>query len=101
MPQQTRETIPTGLIGREQFPHRHLLAISALMPWEISFLLDEAEHWVSVNRAHSRKHDDRLGGLTQINAFFENSTRTLLSFEIAADRGEGRLPRPQCRRWLA
>jgi aspartate carbamoyltransferase catalytic subunit len=48
--------------------------------------LDEAEQWVALNRADSRKHDDRLAGLTQINAFFENSTRTLLSFEIAGKR---------------
>ncbi len=68
------------------FPHRHLLGISELAPWEIRFLLDEAEQWVALNRAASRKHDDRLAGLTQINAFFENSTRTLLSFEIAGKR---------------
>ncbi|QUT07432.1 aspartate carbamoyltransferase catalytic subunit [Sphingobium phenoxybenzoativorans] len=76
----------TGLTGRDNFPHRDLLSISVLKPWEIRFLLDEAEHWVAVNRAASRKHDDRLAGLTQINAFFENSTRTLLSFEIAGKR---------------
>jgi aspartate carbamoyltransferase catalytic subunit len=86
MPETHPAHSPTGLIGRENFPHRDLLAISALKPWEIRFLLDEAEHWVSVNRAASRKHDDRLAGLTQINAFFENSTRTLLSFEIAGKR---------------
>ena len=34
----------------------------------------------------SSKHSDRLAGLTIINAFFENSTRTLLSFEIAGKR---------------
>nr|WP_206366333.1 aspartate carbamoyltransferase catalytic subunit [Sphingomonas flavalba] len=67
------------------FPHRHLLGIGELQPHEIAFLLDEAEQWVSVNRA-ATKHDDRLAGLTQINAFFENSTRTLLSFEIAGKR---------------
>ena len=86
MPETHPAPSPTGLVGRENFPHRDLLAISALKPWEIRFLLDEAEHWVSVNRAASRKHDDRLAGLTQINAFFENSTRTLLSFEIAGKR---------------
>lgn len=75
-----------GLVGRENFPHHHLLAISALKPWEIRFLLDEAEQWVAVNRAAAGKHDGRLAGLTQINAFFENSTRTLLSFEIAGKR---------------
>jgi len=73
-------------VGKENFPHKHLLAISALKPWEIRFLLDEAEHWVAVNRSSACKHDGRLAGLTQINAFFENSTRTLLSFEIAGKR---------------
>lgn len=56
-----------------------------MQPWEIEFLLDEAEQWVDLNRKTS-KHDDRLAGLTVINAFFENSTRTLLSFEIAGKR---------------
>ncbi len=55
------------------------------MPWEIGYLLDEAEQWVDAGR-RTRKHDGRLEGLTQINAFFENSTRTLLSFEIAGKR---------------
>jgi aspartate carbamoyltransferase catalytic subunit len=67
------------------FPHRNLLGIAGLQPHEISFLLDEAEQWVELNRA-TAKHDDRLAGLTLINAFFENSTRTLLSFEIAGKR---------------
>jgi aspartate carbamoyltransferase catalytic subunit len=67
------------------FPHRHLLGIAGLQPHEIQFLLDEAEHWVAHNR-QAAKRDDRLSGLTQINAFFENSTRTLLSFEIAGKR---------------
>ena len=67
------------------FPHRHLIGIAGLQPWEIAFLLDEAEQWIALNRATS-KHDDRLAGLTLINAFFENSTRTLLSFEIAGKR---------------
>jgi aspartate carbamoyltransferase catalytic subunit len=71
--------------GGAVFPHRHLLGIAGLQPHEIMFLLDEAEQWISMNRAAS-KHDSRLAGLTQINAFFENSTRTLLSFEIAGKR---------------
>ncbi|WP_176590251.1 aspartate carbamoyltransferase catalytic subunit [Sphingobium sp. EM0848] len=74
------------LKGRALFPHRHLLSIADLKPWEIRFLLDEAEHWAKSNRNGARKHDDRLAGMTQINAFFENSTRTLLSFEIAGKR---------------
>jgi len=67
------------------FPHRHLTGIAGLQPHEIGFLLDEAEQWVDHNRDH-RDADRRLRGLTQINAFFENSTRTLLSFEIAGKR---------------
>ena len=71
--------------GVHPFPHRHLTGIYGLQPHEIAFLLDEAEQWVALNR-QSAKHDERLFGLTQINAFFENSTRTLLSFEIAGKR---------------
>jgi aspartate carbamoyltransferase catalytic subunit len=73
--------IPGGAV----FPHRHLVGIGALQPHEIMFLLDEAEQWVDWNRRHA-KSQHPLDGLTQINAFFENSTRTLLSFEIAGKR---------------
>jgi aspartate carbamoyltransferase catalytic subunit len=73
--------IPGGAV----FPHRHLTGIGGLQPHEIMFLLDEAEQWVDWNRRHA-KSQHPLGGLTQINAFFENSTRTLLSFEIAGKR---------------
>jgi aspartate carbamoyltransferase catalytic subunit len=77
---------PATLIpGGAVFPHRHLLGIEGLQPHEITFLLDEAERWVDANRTHATP-DKRLAGLTQINAFFENSTRTLLSFEIAGKR---------------
>ncbi|WP_294190381.1 aspartate carbamoyltransferase catalytic subunit [uncultured Sphingomonas sp.] len=73
--------IPGGAV----FPHRHLTGIDGLEPHEITFLLDEAEQWIEANRAPTTA-DKRLAGLTQINAFFENSTRTLLSFEIAGKR---------------
>lgn len=72
--------------GRQAFPHRHLLGLAGLQPWEIAFLLDEAERWADLGRAGAVKHADALRGLTVINAFFENSTRTLLSFEIAGKR---------------
>jgi aspartate carbamoyltransferase catalytic subunit len=72
--------------GGAAFPHRHLLGLAGLQPWEIAFLLDEAERWVELGRSGAVKHADVLGGLTVINAFFENSTRTLLSFEIAGKR---------------
>ena len=73
---------PAGALA---FPHRDLLGIGQLERHEILFLLDEAEQWVDLNR-QSAKHSDALAGLTIINAFFENSTRTLLSFEIAGKR---------------
>jgi aspartate carbamoyltransferase catalytic subunit len=73
--------IPGGAV----FPHRHLTGIEGLQPHEILFLLDEAEQWVDANRSRAQG-DRRLQGITQINAFFENSTRTLLSFEIAGKR---------------
>ncbi|OQW46666.1 MAG: aspartate carbamoyltransferase catalytic subunit [Proteobacteria bacterium SG_bin6] len=74
----------TLLPGRAVFPHPHLTGIAGLQPHEIIFLLDEAEQWIEANRA--RRKSDKLAGLTVINAFFENSTRTLLSFEIAGKR---------------
>ena len=86
MPDMTAAPLSSDLTGRALFPHRHLLSIADLKPWEIRFLLDEAEQWATANRGKARKHDDRLAGMTQINAFFENSTRTLLSFEIAGKR---------------
>src|SRR5687768_11991212 len=67
------------------FPHRHLLGIEGLSASDIDLILDAAEPWIAFNRG-VRKADDRLAGLTQINAFFENSTRTLFSFEIAGKR---------------
>lgn len=71
--------------GGAVFPHRHLTGIEGLQPHEILFLLDEAEQWIDANRSRGPS-DHRLDGVTQINAFFENSTRTLLSFEIAGKR---------------
>lgn len=71
--------------GSLAFPHGSLLGIAGLERHEILFLLDEAENYVALNR-EAKKHSDALSGLTIINAFFENSTRTLLSFEIAGKR---------------
>ena len=71
--------------GSAAFPHRDLTGLAGLAPWELLYLLDEAQQWVELNR-QSHKRVDRLKGLTIINAFFENSTRTLLSFEIAGKR---------------
>ncbi|MFC0200996.1 aspartate carbamoyltransferase catalytic subunit [Paracoccus rhizosphaerae] len=67
------------------FRARHLLGIDHLKPDEITALLDLAEDYVSLNR-RTIKHSDALEGLTQINMFFENSTRTQASFELAGKR---------------
>ncbi len=85
MTDQNTAFYPAFPDGGDAFPHANLLGIEGLQPWEILYLLKEAEQWVTLNR-QSAKHDDRLAGLTVINAFFENSTRTLLSFEIAGKR---------------
>jgi aspartate carbamoyltransferase catalytic subunit len=69
----------------DQFPHRHLLGIEGLVPAEITYLLDRADSYVAQNR----KVDKKLGllrGRTQINLFFEASTRTRTSFELAGKR---------------
>ena len=62
-----------------------LLSIDDLSDQQIATILGLAEHWFDFNR-QPRRNDHRLDGLTVLNAFFENSTRTLLSFEIAAQR---------------
>ena len=67
------------------FPHRHLLGIEGLSPIEIKALLDKSEAYVE----HNRKTDKKLNtlqGRTIVNLFFENSTRTLTSFELAGKR---------------
>jgi aspartate carbamoyltransferase catalytic subunit len=67
------------------FRHRHLLGIEGLSPDEITLLLDLSEHYVLQNRAPEKK-STLLRGRTVINLFFENSTRTRTSFELAGKR---------------
>ena len=64
---------------------RHLLGIEGLTPDEIVGLLDLAEEFVILNRQVEKKRAT-LRGRTQINLFFEASTRTQSSFEIAGKR---------------
>ncbi|MDQ0346189.1 aspartate carbamoyltransferase catalytic subunit [Ancylobacter vacuolatus] len=64
---------------------RHLLGIEGLSPDEIVGLLDLAEEFVLLNRQVEKKRAT-LRGRTQINLFFEASTRTQASFEIAGKR---------------
>ncbi|MEE4118390.1 MAG: aspartate carbamoyltransferase catalytic subunit [Paracoccaceae bacterium] len=67
------------------FTQTHLLGIEPLHPVEIAAVLDLAEDYVALNRA-PEKHGQALDGLTQINMFFEASTRTQASFELAGKR---------------
>jgi aspartate carbamoyltransferase catalytic subunit len=67
------------------FPHRHLLGIEGLSCSEITSLLDLAEAVASVSPQITKKLDD-LRGRTLINLFFEPSTRTQSSFELAGKR---------------
>ncbi len=67
------------------FPHKHLLGIKGLSPAEIVGLLDLADAEAEYNRRVTQKRDI-LRGRTQINLFFEASTRTQSSFELAGKR---------------
>jgi aspartate carbamoyltransferase catalytic subunit len=62
-----------------------LLGIAEISPPEITALLDLAERYVEVNR-QIEKRQTVLRGRTQVNLFFEASTRTQSSFEIAGKR---------------
>nr|AID69672.1 aspartate carbamoyltransferase catalytic subunit [uncultured organism] len=67
------------------FPHRHLLGIKGLSEPDIFYLLDRADEAVKISRQREKK-TSTLRGLTQINLFFESSTRTQASFELAGKR---------------
>ncbi len=67
------------------FPHRHLLGIEGLSAGDITSLLDLADTYVLQNRQVNKK-GTALRGRTQINLFFEASTRTQSSFELAGKR---------------
>src|SRR5262245_51442128 len=67
------------------YPHRHLLGIEGLSKQDITRILDLAESFIEKNRQLDKKHPI-LKGRTLINLFFENSTRTRMSFELAGKR---------------
>jgi aspartate carbamoyltransferase catalytic subunit len=67
------------------FGHRHLLGIEGLTPDDINHVLDLADGYVELNR-QAEKKNAVLRGRTLINCFFENSTRTRTSFEVAGKR---------------
>ena len=67
------------------YPHRHLLGINGLSPLDIELLLDRADDAVGLSRRKDKK-SSTLRGRTQINLFYEASTRTQASFELAGKR---------------
>ncbi len=67
------------------FHHKHLLGIEGLQAFEIQDLLERADGFVALNRQADKKLQ-LLKGLTLINLFFESSTRTQTSFELAGKR---------------
>ena len=78
----TLSQIPAQSIG---YPHRHLLGIEGLSPLEIGFLLDLSKTYAAPGN-RGRNKLGLLAGRTVINLFFESSTRTRTSFELAAKR---------------
>ncbi len=64
---------------------RHLLTIDGLNAETIIEILDTAESFISIGQRHIRKVP-LLHGRTVVNLFFEPSTRTRTTFEIAAKR---------------
>ena len=67
------------------FPTRHFLSAADLEPPQVGDLLTLADGFVTLNRQRSKKLD-LLNGRTLINLFFEASTRTQSSFELAGKR---------------
>jgi aspartate carbamoyltransferase catalytic subunit len=67
------------------YRQKHLLAIEGLTPPEIGHLLELADSYVLLNRS-GKTQRDLLRGRTLINLFFEDSTRTRTSFELAGKR---------------
>lgn len=82
---------PTGVKKNEarespvRFRQKHLLSIADLNRFEIENLLDRAEAFAPLLEKKIKKLDT-LRGRTLINLFFENSTRTQSSFELAGKR---------------
>ncbi len=80
-----KRVLMTAVPAPAEFPHRHLLGIEGLSRDEIGQILDLADSYVALNRRADKKKD-LLRGRTLINLFFESSTRTRTSFELAGKR---------------
>jgi aspartate carbamoyltransferase catalytic subunit len=75
----------TRFLAQASFTRRHLLTCEDLSAGEIGALLDIADKAADLNRQVDKKRDV-LRGRTLINLFFEASTRTQSSFELAGKR---------------
>jgi aspartate carbamoyltransferase catalytic subunit len=81
--QQTR--MHKSSASSQIFRAKHLLSVADLNRVEVGALLDLADTYVDVSK-RAEKRADVLRGQTQVNLFFESSTRTQSSFEIAGKR---------------
>ena len=64
---------------------KHLLGIQDLSINDVKFILDESQTFIKLNQSKNKRLNV-LTGKTQINLFFEPSTRTQSSFELAGKR---------------
>ncbi|MBL42170.1 MAG: aspartate carbamoyltransferase catalytic subunit [Rhodospirillaceae bacterium] len=67
------------------FSQKDILSIEDLSPIDINLILNLSEYYVSLNKSQNKKIP-KLKGKTLINLFFESSTRTRTSFELAGKR---------------
>ena len=68
------------------YPHKHILGIEGLLPPSINYLLNLSEKFVDYLNNKKNKKLDILKNKICINLFFENSTRTRTSFELAGKK---------------
>ena len=69
----------------KNYPHKHLLGIEGLLPDSINYLINLSKKYANYLEDNNQKLDD-LKNKTCINLFFENSTRTRTSFELAGKK---------------
>ena len=71
-------------VGKKKYPHKHILGIEGLSPPDINYLLNLSEKFSQ--QLSKREKSSFLNNKTCINLFFENSTRTRTSFELAGKK---------------
>ena len=70
----------------KSFPHEHLLGIEGLTPPDLNYLLDLSDHFAMLLDKENSEKLNYLKNKICINLFFENSTRTRTSFELAGQK---------------